>query len=259
MEDKSGRMLVFCLATLLVFSTFINVGNASGREIGYKSLGVDETNLCGPLHPTSVSLSHPTPTIEAVNQKCAAGLEGSEKYNLKSLEEKEKRDFMAATKLQAFWNHPAGPKTSSKNLDGYFTADLYRKLIMAFSSFFGLGNKMSISIQVGFFTIAVHFWAPTFKWGVSIANIYDFWTPAEQLSYPQQTVHRFPAIAGSGIIWSRRIGTFSVSAGMAATGMYQLGRMMYFPNKRQLWQKNAEEDVQRLIRFVTTLDDCLLE
>ncbi|WJZ99402.1 hypothetical protein VitviT2T_017850 [Vitis vinifera] len=51
MEDKSGRMLVFCLATLLVFSTFINVGNASGREIGYKSLGVDETNLCGPLHP----------------------------------------------------------------------------------------------------------------------------------------------------------------------------------------------------------------
>ena len=46
---------------------------------------------------------------------------------------------------------------------------------------------MSISIQVGFFTIAVHFWAPTFKWGVSIANIYDFWTPAEQLSYPQQT------------------------------------------------------------------------
>ncbi|RVW13336.1 hypothetical protein CK203_089011 [Vitis vinifera] len=38
-----------------------------------------------------------------------------------------------------------------------------------------------------------------------------------------------------------------------------LHRMMYFPNKRQLWQKNAEEDVQRRIRFVTTLDDCLLE
>ncbi|KAJ9686588.1 hypothetical protein PVL29_015455 [Vitis rotundifolia] len=51
MEDKSGRMLAFCLATLLVFSTFINVGNASGRDIGYKSLGVDEPDLCGPLHP----------------------------------------------------------------------------------------------------------------------------------------------------------------------------------------------------------------
>ncbi|XP_034702376.1 mitochondrial pyruvate carrier 3-like isoform X1 [Vitis riparia] len=97
---------------------------------------------------------------------------------------------MAASKLQAFWNHPAGPKTSLSLL-------------------------------------SFHFWAPTFKWGVSIANIYDFWTPAEQLSYPQQT-----AIAGSGIIWSRystiitpkNWNLFSVSVGMAATGMYQLGR-----------------------------------
>ncbi|AQK41041.1 Mitochondrial pyruvate carrier 4 [Zea mays] len=50
---------------------------------------------------------------------------------------------MAATKLQAFWNHPAGPKT-------------------------------------------IHFWAPTFKWGISIANIADFAKPPEKISYPQQ-------------------------------------------------------------------------
>ena len=36
-------------------------------------------------------------------------------------------------------------------------------------------------------TVAVHFWAPTFKWGISIANIVDFTKPPEKLSYPQQT------------------------------------------------------------------------
>ncbi|BAF21865.1 Os07g0553700 [Oryza sativa Japonica Group] len=54
---------------------------------------------------------------------------------------------MAASKLQAFWNHPAGPKT-------------------------------------------IHFWAPTFKWGISIANVADFAKPPEMISYPQQ-VGRF--------------------------------------------------------------------
>ncbi|ONI18282.1 hypothetical protein PRUPE_3G207000 [Prunus persica] len=51
---------------------------------------------------------------------------------------------MANSKLQAIWNHPAGPKT-------------------------------------------IHFWAPTFKWGVSIANIIDSSKPPEQLSYVQQS------------------------------------------------------------------------
>jgi hypothetical protein len=34
--------------------------------------------------------------------------------------------------------------------------------------------------------IAVHFWAPTFKWGISIANVADFAKPTEKISYPQQ-------------------------------------------------------------------------
>jgi hypothetical protein len=33
---------------------------------------------------------------------------------------------------------------------------------------------------------AVHFWAPAFKWGISIANIADFTKPPEKISYPQQ-------------------------------------------------------------------------
>ena len=44
----------------------------------------------------------------------------------------------------------------------------------------------------------IHFWAPTFKWGISIANVADFKRPAEQVSYPQQV-----AVTATGVIWSR--------------------------------------------------------
>ncbi|CAL4997471.1 unnamed protein product [Urochloa decumbens] len=92
--------------------------------------------------------------------------------------------LMAATKLQALWNHPAGPKT-------------------------------------------IHFWAPTFKWGISIANIADFAKPPEKISYPQQV-----AVACTGLVWSRyslvitpkNWNLFSVNVAMAGTGLYQLSR-----------------------------------
>ncbi|KAK7245930.1 hypothetical protein RIF29_40784 [Crotalaria pallida] len=93
--------------------------------------------------------------------------------------------FMAS-KLQALWNHPAGPKT-------------------------------------------IHFWAPTFKWGISIANIADFSKPPEKLSYPQQI-----AVTATGLIWSRystvitpkNWNLFSVNVAMAGTGLYQLSRKL---------------------------------
>ncbi|WRX09699.1 Mitochondrial pyruvate carrier - like 1 [Theobroma cacao] len=63
---------------------------------------------------------------------------------------------MAFSKFQAFYNHPAGPKT-------------------------------------------IHFWAPTFKWALNIANVVDISTkPAETVSYPQQA-----ALACSGLIWAK--------------------------------------------------------
>ncbi|CAA7030985.1 unnamed protein product [Microthlaspi erraticum] len=91
---------------------------------------------------------------------------------------------MATSKLQALWNHPAGPKT-------------------------------------------IHFWAPTFKWGISIANIADFAKPPENLSYPQQI-----AVTCTGVIWSRysmvitpkNWNLFSVNVAMMGTGAYQLAR-----------------------------------
>jgi len=48
---------------------------------------------------------------------------------------------------------------------------------------------LSYSLLTDFFTrrvLLVHFWAPTFKWGISIANIADFAKPPEKISYPQQ-------------------------------------------------------------------------
>ncbi|KAK7825144.1 mitochondrial pyruvate carrier 4 [Quercus suber] len=120
---------------------------------------------------------------------------------------------MAASKLQAFWNHPAGPKT-------------------------------------------IHFWAPTFKWVISIANVADFSKPPEKISYPQQIgmhlindihpslspsafvpycqidVHSnhncCAAVTCTGLIWSRysmkNWNLFSVNVAMAGTGLYQLTR-----------------------------------
>uniref|UniRef100_A0A0C9RRY0 Mitochondrial pyruvate carrier n=1 Tax=Wollemia nobilis TaxID=56998 RepID=A0A0C9RRY0_9CONI len=93
---------------------------------------------------------------------------------------------MAASKFQAFLNHPAGPKT-------------------------------------------IHFWAPTFKWGISLANIADFEKPPEKLSYPQQI-----AVTCTGLIWSRyslvitpkNWNLFSVNVVMAGTGLYQLSRKL---------------------------------
>jgi len=51
----------------------------------------------------------------------------------------------------------------------------------------GALNKLSPQPLTSKLTfIAVHFWAPTFKWGISIANIADFAKPPEKISYPQQ-------------------------------------------------------------------------
>mmetsp|Transcript_4792 Transcript_4792/g.14295 ORF Transcript_4792/g.14295 Transcript_4792/m.14295 type:complete len:91 (+) Transcript_4792:169-441(+) len=44
----------------------------------------------------------------------------------------------------------------------------------------------------------IHFWAPTFKWGISAANIADFSSPVEKVSVPQQC-----AVGLTGMIWAR--------------------------------------------------------
>lgn len=73
----------------------------------------------------------------------------------------------------------------------------------------------------------IHFWAPTFKWAISIANLADMQKPAENISYPQQI-----AVTATGIIWSRfstqitpvNYNLMAVNVAMAATGIIQLTR-----------------------------------
>ncbi|KAI5340213.1 hypothetical protein PRUPE_3G207600 [Prunus persica] len=109
---------------------------------------------------------------------------------------------MANSKLQAIWNHPAGPKT-------------------------------------------IHFWAPTFKWGLTIANILDSSKPPEDLSYAQQSV-----LACSGLIWARystlikpkNWNLVSVNLGMSLTALFQLSRKIQHDSSVKNQQASAEEE-----------------
>ncbi|EKX73202.1 conserved hypothetical protein [Theileria equi strain WA] len=86
--------------------------------------------------------------------------------------------------------------------------------------------KSFIVHPAGPFTI--HFYAPTFKWAISIANLSDINRPTELISLPQQI-----AVAATGLIWSRystvitpvNYNLLSVNAAMAVTGIYQISRI----------------------------------
>lgn len=73
----------------------------------------------------------------------------------------------------------------------------------------------------------VHFWAPSFKWAISLANLADMRKSPETISTPQQI-----AVAATGIIWSRysvvinpvNYNLLSVNIFMAGTGLTQLYR-----------------------------------
>ncbi|KAE8882678.1 hypothetical protein PF002_g14556 [Phytophthora fragariae] len=73
----------------------------------------------------------------------------------------------------------------------------------------------------------VHFWAPTFKWAISIANVADMRRSPETISVAQQT-----AVTATGLIWSRyslvitpkNWNLFAVNVFMAGTGLVQFYR-----------------------------------
>ena len=52
-----------------------------------------------------------------------------------------------------------------------------------------IGNRtpdLSLTFHSLILCAPVHFWAPTFKWGISLANVADFQSPIEKVSVPQQ-------------------------------------------------------------------------
>ena len=62
----------------------------------------------------------------------------------------------------------------------------------------------------------IHFWAPTFKWAISIANLADLQRPPENVSYPQQI-----AVTATGLIWSRF--STQINPVRVAFGMHHCG------------------------------------
>ncbi|KAF0694062.1 Aste57867_15032 [Aphanomyces stellatus] len=79
----------------------------------------------------------------------------------------------------------------------------------------------------------IHFWAPAFKWCISIANVADMKKNPDMLSTNQQC-----AVALTGLIWSRyslvitpkNWNLFSVNVFMAGTGLTQLYRKWEWEN-----------------------------
>ena len=85
----------------------------------------------------------------------------------------------AAQQAKQFWNHPAGPKTSTP-----LSLSLSRQMMLG-----TIGNRtpdLSLTFYSLILCAPVHFWAPTFKWGISLANVADFQSPIEKVSVPQQ-------------------------------------------------------------------------
>lgn len=145
-----------------------------------------------------------------------------------------------------------------------------------FSPFFSLIWLLSydlllyIRINEKWLCWVVHFWAPTFKWGISIANIADFAKPPENLSYPQQI-----AVTATGVIWSRystvinpkNWNLFSVNVAMAGTGIYQLSRKIkhdYFSEEQgavaKEWsQKVSAEEWWRKLQALYCLNFWLVQ
>lgn len=73
----------------------------------------------------------------------------------------------------------------------------------------------------------IFFWAPTFKWGITIANLSDLQRDPDDVSLPMQL-----AVTATGLVWSKyslditpvNYNLLAVNAFMACTGLIQLYR-----------------------------------
>lgn len=73
----------------------------------------------------------------------------------------------------------------------------------------------------------IFFWAPTFKWGISLSNLGDLQRDPDQVSLPMQL-----AVTATGCVWSKyslditpkNYNLLAANAFMACTGFIQLYR-----------------------------------
>jgi hypothetical protein len=106
-----------------------------------------------------------------------------------------------------------------------------------------------IGSEAGPFTI--HFWAPTFKWCITIANIADMSRPVSSVSTPQQI-----AVTATGLIWSRysfvitpvNYTLFSVNVFMAGSGLGQLYRKFVYDFVGVEEENEKREDAAEVVK-----------
>ncbi|SBT80238.1 mitochondrial pyruvate carrier protein 2, putative [Plasmodium malariae] len=89
--------------------------------------------------------------------------------------------------------------------------------------------------------LTIHFWAPTFKWSISVANIVDINRDPKLLSLPQQF-----AIFLTGLLFSRfayvikprNLNLLTINLFMSLTALYQITRITNY--KYNLGSKNEK-------------------
>ena len=85
---------------------------------------------------------------------------------------------------EAVLEPPGGTKNKYASLSLSLSLSLSRQMMLG-----TIGNRtpdLSLTFYSLILCAPVHFWAPTFKWGISLANVADFQSPIEKVSVPQQ-------------------------------------------------------------------------
>ncbi|CDO67168.1 mitochondrial pyruvate carrier protein 2, putative [Plasmodium reichenowi] len=89
--------------------------------------------------------------------------------------------------------------------------------------------------------LTIHFWAPTFKWSISLANIADINRDPSYLSLPQQI-----AICLTGLLFTRfaymikprNLNLLTINFFMSMTSFYQISRIGQY--KYNVYMKEKE-------------------
>ncbi|SOV83769.1 mitochondrial pyruvate carrier protein 2, putative [Plasmodium sp. gorilla clade G3] len=90
--------------------------------------------------------------------------------------------------------------------------------------------------------LTIHFWAPTFKWSISLANIADINRDPSYLSLPQQF-----AICLTGLLFTRfaymikprNLNLLTINFFMSMTSFYQISRIGQY--KYNIYLKKKEK------------------
>jgi len=131
--------------------------------------------------------------------------------------------------LRKMLAHPAGPFTSesARAASRHTTASFAAAAAAAGPSRASASLHSSRGMRSS--ARAVHFWAPTTKWLITLANISDLYRPVESMSLPQQA-----AITSTGVIWSYyatqvipfNTNLLTVNIFMAGTGIWHVSRIL---------------------------------